>query len=152
VVQRGRRHLPIKRRPRVLKPNGRCGLAGRHVHFTTIDDPKGPGTTVANGINCRGDVGRRYSDNSGTHGFLRSGGHFTTLDDPNAVGLTLATVINARRQIVGYDSDAGGGGHGFLLSRGQSTTLDDPQGVESTVAQGINNGANNIYGTYVLLK
>ena len=36
-------------------------LEGRIVpsagyQFTTIDDPKGPGATVANGINSRGDV------------------------------------------------------------------------------------------------
>jgi len=42
--------------------------------YTTLNDPLATGGTVASGINDSGQIAGYYYDNSGTHGFLDSGG------------------------------------------------------------------------------
>ena len=73
-----------------------------------------PGNTQAYGINSTGQISGSYSNASGGHGFLYSGGTYITLDDPSAnVGGTSAVGINAFGQVVGiYGSTSGP--HGFL--------------------------------------
>ena len=53
--------------------------------YTTLDDPSTLGaTTFANDINNAGQIVGDYRNNSGTHGFLYSGGTDTAIDDPLA--------------------------------------------------------------------
>src|SRR5215471_1100622 len=46
--------------------------------FTTVDVP-GATSTIANGINDAGQIVGGFSDSTGGHGFLYTGGSFTTL-------------------------------------------------------------------------
>jgi len=87
-----------------------------------------------------GQIVGSYGNESGSHGFLYSGGTngtYTTLDDPSATQGTFAQGINASGQIVGYYKNASGT-HGFLYSGGTYTTLDDPLATNGTQAFGIN--------------
>lgn len=104
--------------------------------YTTLDDPFANGGigTHAVGINNAGQIVGEYSDGSGIHGFLFSGGTYTTLNDPLAPTFTEVFGINGAGQIVG-DYVPGGG---FLLSGGTYTTL-NPPGSVSTIAEDINN-------------
>jgi len=94
------------------------------------------------GINNAGQIVGEYSDGSGIHGFLFSGGTYTTLNDPLAPNFTEALGINSAGQIVG-DYVPGGG---FLLTGGTYTTL-NPPGSVSTIAEDINN-KGQIVGSY----
>jgi hypothetical protein len=81
--------------------------------FRSIDVPCSacPGgiafSTSAQGINPAGDIVGSYTDTTGTHGFLLSGGQFTSIDVPGSlmgVGGTLptgASAINASGEIIG---------------------------------------------------
>jgi probable HAF family extracellular repeat protein len=121
--------------------------------FQIINDPSGTTGIQGGGINSRGDVVGRFSDdNYAVHGFLRSpAGNYTNFDAPNGVGNTFANGINDRGQIVGSFGDLSDlGFHGFLRSRdGEYTNFDDPNGVGSTFANGINN-QGKIVGYYVV--
>jgi uncharacterized membrane protein len=91
--------------------------------YTTLDDPLATGTTAALGINGAGQIVGIYTNASGTHGFLESGGTYTTLDDPSATAGTYASGINGTGQIAGYYFN-GTGEHGFLLYQpAESLTL-----------------------------
>jgi uncharacterized membrane protein len=71
--------------------------------YTTLDDPlASAGNTQAYGINSTGQISGSYSNASGAHGFLYSGGTYTTLDDPLATNGTSAQGINDMGQIVGW--------------------------------------------------
>ena len=83
--------------------------------YTTIDDPLATANTHANGINDNGQIVGSYTNNSGGHGFLLSGGTYTTLDGPIFVGGNSAQGINASGQIVGSYQDVSGT-HGYLNS------------------------------------
>ena len=83
--------------------------------FTTIDFP-GASSTIAVGVNPRGEIVGAYDDADGVrHGFLLSGDQFTSFDFPGA-SFTVAFGINSRGDIVGWYMTAGVS-HGFLLSR-----------------------------------
>src|SRR5512133_1513266 len=113
--------------------------------YTTLDDPLASGSlgTNAVGINNAGQIVGEYSDGSGFHGFLLSGGTYTTLNDPLAPNFTETFGINSAGQIVGNYVVSGGGG-GLLLSGGTYTTL-NPTGSVSTIAEDVN-GKGQIVG------
>jgi probable HAF family extracellular repeat protein len=90
--------------------------------FTTLDPPGG-GSTYARAINAAGQVVGLYSDGTGAHGFLYSGGTYTTLTVPGSV-FTDALAINAAGQVTGIYRDATKQ-HGYLFSNGTYTTLDE---------------------------
>jgi probable HAF family extracellular repeat protein len=99
--------------------------------YITLDDPSAGGFqrgTNAIGINASGQIVGTFTNDSGRHGFLYSGGVYTTLDDPSAFGPngTVATGINASGQIVGDIYNASNQIEGFLYSGGTYTTLNDP--------------------------
>jgi probable HAF family extracellular repeat protein len=79
--------------------------------FTTIDVP-GATFTDAAGINNAGQIVGTFSDATGTHGFLNTGGVFATINVPGAF-VTQAFGINDAGQVVGFFGDATGT-HGFL--------------------------------------
>jgi probable HAF family extracellular repeat protein len=128
------------------------GQAGAHGFldsggsFASIDVP-GAGATAALGINTTGQiVGEftdatslsvsRFTDLTGRHGFLESGGSFTLIDVPGALG-TIASGINDLGQIVGAFTDAAGKTHGFLESGGSFLPIDVPVAT-TTGAFGVN--------------
>jgi uncharacterized membrane protein len=67
--------------------------------FTRIDVP-GALSTLALGINNRGQIVGAYSDEAIGHGFLLQKDTFTTIDAPGAVLSTAAFSINERGQIL----------------------------------------------------
>jgi len=82
---------------------------GAERKVTNLDVPGGS-TTVARGINSRGDVvGYWFNHSNGqgaiTHGFVRKEGSYVTIDVPGAFGGTIASGINDRGDLVGgyYD-------------------------------------------------
>src|SRR5258708_32097957 len=99
--------------------------------FNTFDDPSAStGTTQAFGVNDTDQIVGSYSNASGSHGFLESGGMYTTLDDPLATKGTTAQGINATGQIVGvYNTH--NGTHGLLLTAATSTPHDHPAATNS---------------------
>src|SRR5262249_37745174 len=123
--------------------------------FTTLDDPlANSGTakgTEARGINNAGLIVGDYTDASGLHGFLFTGGsNFITLDDPLGVRGTQAFGINDAGQIVGLFRDASTTAPGSLLAGATSFPLNDPLAIPSvtgTIARGIN-APGQIGGSY----
>jgi hypothetical protein len=100
---------------------------GGALHYESIDIGMYlPGSkvvgTVAKGINPAGDIVGRYTDATGTHGFLLSHGMVTTIDVggfgaalgcPGAT-FTTAEGLNAVGEISGFCNDANGNSKGFL--------------------------------------
>lgn len=81
--------------------------------FTTLDPP-GSLTTAALGINSHDEIVGYFTDDTGTHSFLRSkSGGYTPFDDGSNL-VTIANGINKKGHIVGYFSPDGHGYHGFL--------------------------------------
>jgi uncharacterized membrane protein len=116
----------------ILGPVGRVGTPsfekGESVDATftyaTFDVP-GAVSTIASGINARGDIVGTYIDADGRrHGFAQREGIFTTIDYPGAAG-TEARGIGPGGEIVGFfwrpgELGAGAGGvsaHGYLLDK-----------------------------------
>src|SRR5258708_39934470 len=61
-------------------------VLGQGPTFSTIDFP-GAATTLAWGINTRGDiVGGYLNADKSDHGFLLNGGQYSTIDFPGATG------------------------------------------------------------------
>lgn len=96
------------------------------MNFQSIDIGTylpGVTATVAVGINAPGDIVGRYTDATGTHGFLLSRGALTTIDVGSygaslgcpSTKLTTVEGINPEGEMVGYCVDpATGDGRGFL--------------------------------------
>lgn len=87
--------------------------------FNSFDDPSGPGSTEAWGINDLDHIVGSYRDATGDHGFFYDAGSGTylTLTDPSGPQRTFARGINSSDQIVGYYLDAGSNFHAFFQSR-----------------------------------
>src|ERR1700730_1772654 len=98
--------------------------------FDSFDDPSGPGTTEAWGINDMDHIVGSYLDAGGDHGFFydANSGTYLTLDDPAGPRRTFAQGINGSDQIVGYYLDASSNFHAFLRNptSGTYTTIDVP--------------------------
>ena len=99
--------------------------------FNSFDDPSGPGSTEAWGINDLDHIVGSYRDATGDHGFFYDAGSGTylTLTDPSGPQRTFARGINSSDQIVGYYLDAGSNFHAFLRNpaTGNYTTIDVPR-------------------------
>ena len=80
--------------------------------FTPIDFP-GASSTLAWGINNRGDISGQYVKDGVTHGFKLAGGQFSTLDYPGS-GYTQVYGINHRGDVAGLYRNADGVTHGLL--------------------------------------
>jgi uncharacterized membrane protein len=110
--------------------------------LTKLDDPKGEGTTFANGLNPNGPVwvvGSYTSSETGKSvGFLYKEGKYTDIFGPNGAVQSTAGAINDSGAIVGAYLDSANVEHGFLLKDNAYTTLNVP-GAISTWATGINN-------------
>jgi hypothetical protein len=120
-------------------------LFATDYRFVKIDFPDAV-STIASGIDARGDIVGRYDDVNGVvDGFLLRKGIFSSIDFPNA-SFTSARAINARGDIAGRMKDANGIDHAFLLRDGQFTQIDYP-GADATVGRGINN-AGDITGNH----
>ena len=106
--------------------------------YTVIEVP-GALSTVASGINARGDVVGTYVDASfRSHGYLLRDGSFTTLDFPGARG-TDARGIGPNGEVVGgywRPGEPGVNIHGYLLADGEFTQVDYP-GHTNTIPQRI---------------
>src|SRR5260370_29917240 len=95
-------------------------VLGQGPTFTTIEFP-GAATTLAWGINTRGDiVGGYLNADKSDHGFLLSGGQYSTVDFPGATATEVFT-INPRADVGGCYTGAAVT-HGFLLSARLFTT------------------------------
>jgi probable HAF family extracellular repeat protein len=67
--------------------------------YTNIDDPLGPGSTVAQGINNQGQIVGHYLDSTNrVHGFLYNGSQYTTVDDPSAFNTDPFSINDAGRR------------------------------------------------------
>src|SRR6266567_1782553 len=119
---------------------------GQGPTFTAIEFP-GAATTLAWGINTRGDiVGGYLNADKSDHGFLLSGGQYSTIDFPGATA-TEAFTINPRGDVGGFYTLAGVT-HGFVLSGGKFSTIDFPGATSSEV--GAINARGDILGDYTL--
>ena len=122
--------------------------------FTALDLPFAVNYATATGINNSGQIAGFYSDSTGGHGFVKSGGNYTTLEVPGA-SLTYATGINDSGDVAGYyyaTQDVAGVPTirqlGFVKSGGVYRTIDAPgAGVTQTYAAGINN-SGQVAGTF----
>jgi len=121
--------------------------------FTTIDFP-GADSSMAVGINARGDIVGVYGVVGMNHGFLLSRGEFTAIDFPD-VTFTRADGINRDGDIVGAYRLGGTTGcsvsvsppcRGYRLSGGEFTMIDGPDAI-GTLAVGIN-ARGDIVGSF----
>ena len=95
--------------------------------YTTLDVP-GASSTHAYGIDGDNIVGR-YSDGSGTHGFMYDGTDYTPLDYPDA-NETYAYGIDGDNIVGGYNS-SGTVRHGFHYDGTTYTQLDVPGSIRT---------------------
>ena len=86
---------------------------GEGSTFTRITYP-GATSTLAWGINTRGDIVGAFVIGDVTHGFLLSAGQYSTIDFPGATGTQVFTV-NPRGDAGGIYTTADKSTHGFLL-------------------------------------
>ena len=122
--------------------------------FISIDVPfPGVTTTVANGINSKGDIVGTYRDSSGGHGFLKKGSTFYSIDVPfPGVTGTAATGINNKGEIVGFYQYGSYSGypHGFIFANGEFTRLDASfPGIQAVSTEVLGtNDLGEIFGLY----
>lgn len=106
--------------------------------FTTVEVP-GALSTIAWGINSRGDIVGTYRDATGFHGYVLRDGEFVTIDYPGAA-ITEARGIGPSGDIVGSYRRPGEPAvnvHGFVLTRhGEFVAVDYP-GHTNTIPQRI---------------
>jgi uncharacterized membrane protein len=95
--------------------------------LATFDYPDSA-TTIANGINDRGDIAGLFEKSLfQTNGFVRfSDGHFSgpIVAPPNPDNYTIASGINNVGTVCGYYAATDGFHHGFLLSQSTFTDID----------------------------
>jgi probable HAF family extracellular repeat protein len=96
--------------------------------FVSFDVPfAGATSTVASGINARGEIVGGYMTPGESHGFLYKRGQFFKVDAPLPdIQYFGANAINNRGHIAGGYVPQSGPGHGFLYKRGTFVTVDVP--------------------------
>jgi uncharacterized membrane protein len=112
--------------------------------YTAIDCPFSF-STLARGINDRGDIVGFCEDVNGLHGFLLRNGVLKLIDVPGAAA-TRALGINNRGDVAGAYADSNDVLHGFVLRKGRFHTI-DPPGSIGTTARGIDD-LGRIVGFY----
>src|ERR1017187_6708471 len=131
-----------------------CGLmvlcafaAGAENRFTLIDYP-GASSTLAWGVNSRGDiVGYYVGADKNNHGFLLNGGRYTAIDYPGAA-VTLVNGINPQGDVVGeFGATATSPHRGFRLGADGVYTAFDFPGATTTSFIGID-ARGEIAGQY----
>jgi uncharacterized membrane protein len=133
----------------ILQFTAEAQTAKDQLQFVSIDFP-GSVSTVANGINTRGEiVGTYLNVVSATdhHGFLLTDGKFRTIDVPAGTLGTDLFGINDGGAMVGEFFDAQNHGHGFAGANGTFAQIDFPNASE-TAAIGIND-SGLIVGAYI---
>jgi probable HAF family extracellular repeat protein len=121
-------------------------LLADDYHYTKIDAP-GSVSTIARGINARGEIVGTYIDADGNaHGFLLRKGEFTTIDTAVSNDTQGARAINARGDIIGNYVGADNVLRGYLLSDGLIVPIDYPA-ASATLVAGVNN-AGDITGLF----
>jgi len=114
-----------------VTPDALAPTSAQYVGSFESINVAGATATRAFGINPRGDIVGSYTNTTGTHGFLLSGGSVSTINYPDSVGhattSTEAWGINARGDIIGRYTAAGiPGNRGFLLSHGAYSDISMP--------------------------
>ena len=121
------------------------GIAfGQSGLYIPLDFP-GASSTLAWGINNRGDISGQYVKDGETHGFKLAGGQFSTLDYPGSA-YTQVYGINNRGDVAGLYRNADGVTHGFTWIAGQFAAVDYPNAV-STQCWGIGPAGDTV-GAY----
>ncbi|GJE43280.1 Ig-like domain-containing protein [Methylobacterium soli] len=77
--------------------------------------PPGGRPPSLGGVNEEGVVYGTYSDTTGRHGFLETGGSFSSIDIPGSSEITV-TGVSADGQVVGYYRDGAFATHSFLAT------------------------------------
>ena len=119
--------------------------AKSHAEFTPIDFP-GAASTLAQGINNRGDVVGQYTDAAGYHGFIFSSGEYRTIDVPGSTNTSIWSINEAGKLAGFYLSSKGV--FGFVADGNNFTTV-EVNGSDATYAYSINNG-DAVVGMYAL--
>ncbi|MBV9262985.1 MAG: hypothetical protein JO324_01600 [Candidatus Eremiobacteraeota bacterium] len=113
--------------------------------------PPGATSSVASGINGKGDIVGWATVGGGTVAYLLKGGIFTFLSYPGSVE-TKATAVNWQDQISGSYVDHAGVTHGFVLTNPlvsqQWLSVDDPLAAGTTFINSIENH-DRVVGYYV---
>jgi uncharacterized membrane protein len=132
----------------ISRPTAGAQTSAKPLVYVSIDVP-GSISTVANGINGRGDIVGYYLNvliSSDHHGFILANGAFTTINFPEAPSGTDVFGINDSGSIVGDYFDAQEHGHGFAKVKETFVTIDFPNAAE-TACIGINS-SGDIVGAY----
>jgi probable HAF family extracellular repeat protein len=116
--------------------------------------PPGSVSSVASGINGKGDIVGYFTKSDGsTEGFLLKGGAYTEFSYKGSANMTEALGINWQDEIAGVYADSAGKMHGFVLDNLLGTPdwaapIDDPSANGTTVVTGIQNH-HDLVGYYV---
>jgi len=109
--------------------------------FKVFDVPGAVNGTFPSAVNSHGVIVGSYSDNVGSHGFIRKhDGTFVTFDVPGAVNGTFPSAVNKDDVVAGsYGDNIGSGDHAFILKRdGTVVKFDVPGASYSLTVKGIN--------------
>jgi hypothetical protein len=125
------------------------GLIDRGGKLITYDVPASlkAGTTFIYGVNDRREMVGAYLNDSGFHGWSKTGGVFTTIDYPGA-SATYVDGISNSGTLVGYYTNSGQNNvHGFILGTDGVFHEIDVTGADETIISGIND-AGELVGSY----
>lgn len=127
---------------------------GRSLEILVTFDYPGASSTIAFGIDQKGDVTGGFTDSTSSYAYIRykNGTFSPPLTDPNdSQGQTAGTDFNGS-ELVGNYYDPTNGFHSFLYTEGMFTSL-DPVGATSTAVNGVNSAGDYSgwvnYGSWV---
>ncbi len=96
-----------------------------NFRFQNVDIP-GTQSTIAQGINNRGQIAGFFQDSFGaTHGYVQDALNVQPIDFPNA-SITFPLAISDSGTVIGDYADAFGNFHGFVLEGGTFASVDFP--------------------------